>query len=65
MVRIERKWQPSKRAPHRNVRGGVLLIMRTQPAKALPKVVSAAKWQAAHEKLLAKEKAATRRHDES
>jgi predicted dithiol-disulfide oxidoreductase (DUF899 family) len=37
--------------------------MRTQPTKAFPKVVSAAKWQAAHEKLLAKEKAATRARD--
>jgi predicted dithiol-disulfide oxidoreductase (DUF899 family) len=32
----------------------------TQP---LPKIVSAAKWQAAHEKLLAKETTLTRKHD--
>jgi predicted dithiol-disulfide oxidoreductase (DUF899 family) len=37
--------------------------MSTQPTKALPNVVSAAKWQAAHKKLLAKEKAATRARD--
>lgn len=34
--------------------------MRT---KSLPKVVSPARWQTAHEKLLAKEKAATRTRD--
>jgi predicted dithiol-disulfide oxidoreductase (DUF899 family) len=34
--------------------------MRRQRTGALPKIVSAGQWQAAHEKLLAKEKAVTR-----
>jgi predicted dithiol-disulfide oxidoreductase (DUF899 family) len=37
--------------------------MSAQQSKALPKIVSAARWRAAHEKLLAKEKAATRARD--
>lgn len=37
--------------------------MKTKEAKALPKIVSAAEWQAAREKLLVKEKAATRAQD--
>ncbi len=37
--------------------------MRTKHTRALPRVVTPAKWQAAHEKLLAKEKAATRARD--
>jgi Bacterial protein of unknown function (DUF899) len=37
--------------------------MPTTRSKALPKVVSQAQWQAAHEKLLVKEKAATRPRD--
>ena len=37
--------------------------MKTETAKALPKIVSQAEWQAAHEGLLAKEKAATRSRD--
>jgi len=37
--------------------------MRKTRSKALPNVVSPARWQAAHEKLLAKEKAATRARD--
>jgi predicted dithiol-disulfide oxidoreductase (DUF899 family) len=35
-----------------------------QKTKALPRVVSSAAWQAAHRKLLAKEKAATRARDD-
>ena len=37
--------------------------MATKDAKALPKIVSAAQWQAAHERQLKKEKAATRARD--
>jgi predicted dithiol-disulfide oxidoreductase (DUF899 family) len=37
--------------------------MKTKNAKALPRIVSLAEWQAAHEKLLVKEKAATRARD--
>jgi predicted dithiol-disulfide oxidoreductase (DUF899 family) len=37
--------------------------MRVQRAKTLPKIVSPAQWKAAHERLLAKEKAATRARD--
>src|SRR5215472_5865528 len=37
--------------------------MRKTRSKALPNVVSPAHWQAAHEKLLAKERAATRARD--
>jgi predicted dithiol-disulfide oxidoreductase (DUF899 family) len=43
--------------------GKVSLIMRTTRTKALPKVESPARWQAAHDKLLAKEKKATRARD--
>jgi predicted dithiol-disulfide oxidoreductase (DUF899 family) len=39
------------------------MAKRGQTKKALPKIVSAAEWQAAQEKLLAKEKAATRQRD--
>jgi predicted dithiol-disulfide oxidoreductase (DUF899 family) len=37
--------------------------MATKDAKALPKIVSAVQWQAAHDRLLKKEKAATRARD--
>ncbi|MDQ6801069.1 MAG: DUF899 domain-containing protein [Acidobacteriota bacterium] len=37
--------------------------MKKQNKKALPKIVSQKVWRAAHEKLLAKEKAATRKRD--
>ena len=37
--------------------------MKSKRLKALPKIVSPAEWQAGHEKLLAKEKAATRARD--
>jgi predicted dithiol-disulfide oxidoreductase (DUF899 family) len=37
--------------------------MKTEDMKTLPKIVSAAEWQAAHENLLVKEKAATRARD--
>ena len=37
--------------------------MKTKHARALPRVVSRAEWQAAHEKLLTKEKAATHARD--
>jgi predicted dithiol-disulfide oxidoreductase (DUF899 family) len=37
--------------------------MATRDATALPKIVSAAAWQAAHDRLLKKEKAATRARD--
>jgi predicted dithiol-disulfide oxidoreductase (DUF899 family) len=37
--------------------------MKAKSTKALPKIVSPAAWQAAHETLLAKEKAATRARD--
>jgi predicted dithiol-disulfide oxidoreductase (DUF899 family) len=37
--------------------------MRVQRTKALPKIVSPARWKTAHERLLAKEKAATRARD--
>jgi predicted dithiol-disulfide oxidoreductase (DUF899 family) len=37
--------------------------MRTKRTKALPTIASPAKWQAAHERLMAKEKAATRARD--
>jgi predicted dithiol-disulfide oxidoreductase (DUF899 family) len=37
--------------------------MTATKAKALPRIASAAEWQAARDKLLAKEKALTRRHD--
>lgn len=37
--------------------------MKTQHARALPRVVSHAEWQAAHEALLGKEKAATHARD--
>ena len=37
--------------------------MTTKTKTALPKIVSPAEWQAAHDKLLAKEKAATRARD--
>jgi predicted dithiol-disulfide oxidoreductase (DUF899 family) len=37
--------------------------MATKDAKALPKIVSATAWQAAHDRLLKKEKAATRARD--
>jgi predicted dithiol-disulfide oxidoreductase (DUF899 family) len=37
--------------------------MTAKKAKTLPRIVSPAEWQAAHEKLLAKEKAATRARD--
>ncbi|MGH6928626.1 MAG: DUF899 family protein, partial [Dongiaceae bacterium] len=37
--------------------------MKVKSTKALPKIVSSAEWQAAHEKLQAKEKAATRARD--
>jgi len=38
-------------------------VMTTKTKTALPKIVSPAEWQAAHDKLLAKEKAATRARD--
>ena len=38
-------------------------MTKTKAPKALPKIVSPAEWQAAHEQLLAKEKAATRASD--
>jgi predicted dithiol-disulfide oxidoreductase (DUF899 family) len=38
-------------------------IMETKTRKALPKIVSPEDWRIAHEKLLAKEKAATRARD--
>jgi predicted dithiol-disulfide oxidoreductase (DUF899 family) len=38
-------------------------IMKTESAKALPRIVSLDEWQAAHEGLLMKEKAATRARD--
>lgn len=37
--------------------------MKANKTKVLPRIVSPAEWQAAHEKLLAKEKAATRARD--
>jgi predicted dithiol-disulfide oxidoreductase (DUF899 family) len=37
--------------------------MRAQRARALPKITSPARWNAAHERLLIKEKAATRARD--
>lgn len=37
--------------------------MKAKTTKALPRIVSKAEWQAAHEKLLANEKAATRARD--
>src|SRR5205814_9673325 len=37
--------------------------MKKTKKKALPKIVSEKAWQAAHKKLLAKEKAATRKRD--
>jgi predicted dithiol-disulfide oxidoreductase (DUF899 family) len=37
--------------------------MATKDVKALPKIVSATAWQAAHDRLLKKEKAATRARD--
>lgn len=37
--------------------------MKTEGTPALPKIVSPAEWRVAHEKLLAKEKAATRERD--
>ena len=37
--------------------------MKKKSTKALPKIVSPAEWRLAHEKLLAKEKAATRVRD--
>jgi predicted dithiol-disulfide oxidoreductase (DUF899 family) len=38
-------------------------VMTTKTKAALPKIVSPAEWQAAHDKLLVKEKAATRARD--
>src|SRR5205809_2304542 len=38
-------------------------MVKAKAAKALPRIVSPVEWQAAHEKLLAKEKAATRARD--
>jgi len=38
-------------------------LMTTKTKAALPKIVSPAEWQAAHDKLVAKEKAATRARD--
>ena len=37
--------------------------MKRKNKKALPKIVSQSEWQKAHEKLLAKEKSATRARD--
>ena len=37
--------------------------MKTKDSKPLPRIVSAAEWQAARENLLVKEKAATRARD--
>ncbi|MBX9591809.1 MAG: DUF899 domain-containing protein [Hyphomonadaceae bacterium] len=39
------------------------MTARSTKAKALPRIVSAAEWKAAHDSLLAKEKAATRARD--
>jgi predicted dithiol-disulfide oxidoreductase (DUF899 family) len=41
----------------------VMSAMRTKRIKAIPTIVSPTKWQAAHERLMAKEKAATRARD--